>query len=534
MILNSEEKKRFIEFSDILNKDERSLLVDYLEGNNSLEVSNNSTVSANFKHCQKSINEIFSNQNLKDLCEENPEIATQVSSQILKALDGTVRESIVSNPYVEEIALYEKCQAETILQFVNDADYFINYFHNKHFVDENSINFYHKILKEKDILQKEPLRLSALKEAFENDWHSRLNDKIFKWEMEQIDKAREELCKELYSKADNFKKLKNAICPFTDFLETGRLWDMSIGIWRKTDFNVLSSYSQFLEKEKEIKELAEMLGRLRGAEDESLEIEVKETIIVQGWTTEYAVKSELVGIHESDDLGALLPSEVALLSDHFTEPIFYQKFAEKKLLTFDYTEKVSQDLTKEIFTKQAMKKPRDKGPIIVSIDTSGSMAGTPEMIAKLMCFALMQIALRDNRKCFLISYSTSTATLDLSDLQNSIPRLIDFLSMSFHAGTDPEAAFVDIMDQLEIGDYSKSDVVFISDFIMPDLSIEMKDKVIRSREDKGTLFHSLIVSNAANPQILRIFDNNWFYDCRSEKAIVNLATDLRKFQRGRV
>lgn len=533
MSLNPEAREHFIEFGNILDRGERARLVDYLEAKAARTDVPGQRGSPHFEHCLRSIDDIFSDDGLQACTAENPAVADQVAAQVLEAFEGAQHQATVGNPFVEEAHLIERCHGLGPDEFAKGAETFFGFVRENYRRADLNVGFYRKALEDRAAMEKEPLRLTALKEAFEGDWSARLSEKQMKWEMEQLDKVREALCQELYSKAENFEKLKKAMLPYTDFLETGRLWDMSRGVWRRTDFNVLSSYSRFLEKEKEIKELAEMLGRLREAEDEAFEEEVKQTVIVQGWMTEHASKAELVGVHESDDLSALLPSEVALLSESLTEPIFFKKFAEKKLLTFDYMERVSQQHTEEISSKHTQRRPKDKGPIIVCIDTSGSMAGTPERVAKLMCFALMQIALRDKRKCFLVNYSNTTATLDLSGLSDSIPRLLDFLTMSFHGGTNEEPAFAEILAQLDKGDFSSADVVFISDFITRDLSEPTKDRINKSKQEKRTKFHSLIISHAANPDILGIFDNNWLYDLTSDRAIRNLATDIRGFIRSK-
>ena len=48
----------------------------------------------------------------------------------------------------------------------------------------------------------------------------------------------------------------------------------------------------------------------------------------------------------------------------------------------------------------------DVGPFIVCIDASGSMRGFPEQCAKAIAFALMQIALAEERDCYVIIFST--------------------------------------------------------------------------------------------------------------------------------
>lgn len=93
--------------------------------------------------------------------------------------------------------------------------------------------------------------------------------------------------------------------------------------------------------------------------------------------------------------------------------------------------------------KKRIKKEQDEdaqGPFIICVDTSGSMHGTAENVSKTLCFAILKIAIRDNRKCFLISYSTQLMTLNLTDFKTSIDKLIEFLSMSFNGGTDATPA----------------------------------------------------------------------------------------------
>ena len=54
------------------------------------------------------------------------------------------------------------------------------------------------------------------------------------------------------------------------------------------------------------------------------------------------------------------------------------------------------------------KEPRlEKGPIIVSIDTSGSMCGRPIELATCLLRQLLQMAKKQKRKCFLISFSVT-------------------------------------------------------------------------------------------------------------------------------
>ena len=97
------------------------------------------------------------------------------------------------------------------------------------------------------------------------------------------------------------------------------------------------------------------------------------------------------------------------------------------------------------------------------------MHGTPEQVAKTLCFALLKIAIQENRKCYLISFSTGIQTLNLTDLKNSLNLILDFLSMSFHGGTDASPALEEALRMLNTNDYKEADVLMISDFVMSSL-----------------------------------------------------------------
>ena len=128
----------------------------------------------------------------------------------------------------------------------------------------------------------------------------------------------------------------------------GRLWDLSKGDWQKVGFDALEKYAKILEKDKVLNELAELLGRTEQAEQTMEEETFVNTRLTPEWKLNPAFNSDLVGIHQSDDLTSLLPAEVALLSDVNLETVFYKKFAEKKLQTFERQGK-SMNLKEEKF-----------------------------------------------------------------------------------------------------------------------------------------------------------------------------------------
>jgi len=203
----------------------------------------------------------------------------------------------------------------------------------------------------------------------------------------------------------------------------------------------------------------------------------------------------------------MLPAEAALLADESMELLFYKKFTEKKLQTFEYQAKVLSYEEEEIKSKRQKEKEGKKGPFIICVDTSGSMHGTLETVAKTLCFALLKMAVKDNRKCYLISFSTAIETLNLTDLKNNLDKLIEFLSMSFNGGTDAVPAMREAIRILETEDYKKADVIMVSDFVMSGFEWQTKAQIIAARENK-TKFHSLVIGDSGNKNAIEEFDSN--------------------------
>jgi uncharacterized protein with von Willebrand factor type A (vWA) domain len=351
-------------------------------------------------------------------------------------------------------------------------------------------------------------KFSSVLEHFCDTWETLLFHKITQWELAVIDTMRREFLEELYQKIDKLKKLRELLLPDSPGA-AGRLWDMNKGAWQHLDFSTLYRYAELLENDAQLRELCESLGRMRIAEiayEEELFTEIR---YIPDLSSEYSQKAEITGIRQSDDLDSMVPSEIALMADAQTESAFLKKYTEKRLLTYEYQTKMF--ASREVRTKSKRLKAKEyKGPFIICLDTSGSMHGTPETVAKTICFALLKIALRDRRACYLISFSTDIETLDLSDINNNIEQLIAFLAMAFHGGTDATAAIRKSLQMLDADAFRKSDIIVISDFIMAAFDTQLLQEIGKAKE-RNTTFHGLAIGKSANKKALDCFDHVWRY-----------------------
>jgi uncharacterized protein with von Willebrand factor type A (vWA) domain len=501
-----------------------SLIFEYLQDNETSKI-----VLSEFgvEKFEDAIESILSDKTMRELCAKDPDLNEHIATDILDFINKTRRRIQKSeDPFENEQNLLDNFKQ-------NDKDTFEKSWETTApFVQETyepqilDTEFYHAEFQESlspSKKEKSSVSFESVKEHFTDKWGGLLFQKKLQWELDIIEEQRKKFCEELYKQIEQLKKLQELLEPFTG--ELGRLWDMSKGRWQKVNFDVLKQYAELLKRDKSLQELAEMLGRMRQAEREYEEEIFADMVIKPAWEVEHAAKAELVGIHESDDISSMLPAEAALLADETTEPLFYKKFVEKKLQTFEYQAKVLSFEEEELKKKRQKEKEDKKGPFIICVDTSGSMHGTPETVAKTLSFALLKMAVRDNRKCYLISFSTAIETLNLTDLKNNLEKLIEFLSMSFNGGTDAVPAMREALRMLETEDYKKADVIMVSDFVMSGFDEQTKNQIIAAKEKK-TKFHSLVIGQSGNKNTIEEFDSNWVYNSNNSGCVLQLVKDI--------
>ncbi len=521
--------QKFTQFGSIADKKTREKIAQHiakeLSSGSNEEISLSDSETENFA---SSIDEILDHKTLKELCRQSPELTSTITQEILEWINKTKREIIsADNPCEQEKELLDTFSKTTRQSFKHDWVEASGFLTDTYHKDQIDVSFYESEFKrsfsEKE--QDKKISFESLKEHFTDKWQQLLFKKQTAFELEIIERSRKKFCEELYRRIEELKKLQELLEPFTN--ELGRLWDMSKGLWQRTNFDILKHYAELLKHDKSLNELAEMLGKMRQAEKEYEEELFSKTVLKTEWKVEHASKEDLIGVHESDDLSSLLPSEAALLADPALETVFYKKFAEKKLQTFEYESRTLALHEEQEQAKRLKEKEEQKGPIIICVDTSASMHDTPETVAKTLCFALLKIALRENRKCYLISFSTGIETLALTDLKNSLDKIIGFLTMSFNGGTDASPAMREALRMLGTQDYKKADLLVISDFIMPAFDKTTQEQIAQAKQNK-TKFHSLTIGSSHNYNVINDFDHNWVYDANRKDSMLILVKNLNE------
>lgn len=193
-----------------------------------------------------------------------------------------------------------------------------------------------------------------------------------------------------------------------------------------------------------------------------------------------ASKSDIEGITVGNNLSALLPSEVALLSDKNTQDIFYKNYAEKRLQVF-------------ASASQSTRPDEHKdGPVIICVDESSSMTGEPLKTAITLAYAVTIIAKSRHRQVLIVAYSDSHKFMRVESLGRQRKQLLDFLSNVSMGGNNENSMFRwlfrDILPQEE--KFKTADILCISDFGWVMIEEYVK-KLIEAQKASGMKFYGL-------------------------------------------
>lgn len=449
----------------------------------------------------------------KILEKENPFVEETVFNQQI----GPVLPQYLQMGIKKYISDYNKIQSVKTYKPNIDLNFYQNSF-------EKNISTEKKKKSEKAIAEDNQIISRNLKAEMHKELIRRKTD----WELAQIEKQRKILLKELYEKIEKFKKIFERLKSFTK--NFGRLWDLAQGELNDNGFDILEKYAELLQDDEGLSLLAEMIGR-HHEEEQKFHKELRAKIVVETvYNPEPAYKGEIAGLRLSDSLLDALPSELALYNNPSTYQIFKMKYAQKQLLSYSYTRNIEYKKThEELEEVEVGETIEHKGPMIICVDTSGSMQGTPERVAKTVAFALAQKSLEEERGCYLISFSTRIETMDLSSFNSidGITNLIKFLRMSFNGGTDANPALNHSVKLLEEKEWKNADVLMISDFVMGTLDSELEEK-IKAQQKKKCRFFSLAVTSGGNNEVISTFDKNWIYDTSSRDSSKKLVRQLEE------
>jgi len=342
-----------------------------------------------------------------------------------------------------------------------------------------------------------------------DQWQKAIDQVRSEWELKKIEALRAELLKQLDDLLRLLQQLKNQLEALG--LDPGLLLDLSKGNLSAQDIEHFQRWAKYLAEDQGVRSLCDLLGKVRqmALSDRIERVKVSYTRNIQ--LPDINSREEIIGLRLGRDLEHALPSELALLADAETAILFDLKYIESRLMCFDMQGiQMLQEHMETEEDRQVSEKEK-QGPMVICVDTSGSMSGMPETIAKAVALFMATKAKEQKRPCYLINFSTNIETLNLTN-DFGMESLINFLKMSFHGGTDVAPALSHALEVMQKDAYKKTDLLIISDFIMGGLPETILSQ-IEAQRINGNRFYSLVVGSCYMTQRLKsLFDQEWIYN----------------------
>jgi uncharacterized protein with von Willebrand factor type A (vWA) domain len=203
---------------------------------------------------------------------------------------------------------------------------------------------------------------------------------------------------------------------------------------------------------------------------------------------------EMVGVTLDGDVGRLVPTELAALTDELLELDAMRRLVERQSMCREYQGVESQD----------------QGPIVVCVDESDSMNDDRVCQAKAFALAMAWIARHQKRWICLIGYSGGTTgnLLVIPPGKSDESELIEWLIHFYGGGTTMDVPLAELpttyWDQIK-APRGKTDLVLITDAIVR-VPNEMRVNFLKWKEAEKVKVISLIIGSSQAGDLEHISD----------------------------
>lgn len=271
----------------------------------------------------------------------------------------------------------------------------------------------------------------------------------------------------------------------------GRAWDHSLKALHREYFGNLEKYASILRKSSDLKSILEQVGRIE------LEYGSKKLSL-----SPYS-KSEVHSVTFSGDIQTLLPAEAVKLKNPLLKRKFYADMLEGKLLTYQ--------LKGENWNSDTAGKKR-KGPVVALVDTSASMRGSPELLAKAVLLAVAGRMLKENRdvKVILFSSKWQTVEIELTNKKRMGQEFLDFLKFTFGGGTDFNTALrAGLKAMKNEKAFEGADLLFLTDGFSELSEVPLIREWNEIKAERKARIFSLIIGNYDAGGLEQISDHTY-------------------------
>ena len=240
-------------------------------------------------------------------------------------------------------------------------------------------------------------------------------------------------------------------------------------------------------------------------------------------TTLPGAPGELRGLTHGDRLDRMVPAEAQLLRHPVLHKLWRARRAEARLLHYDSAAELidwrpDPQAPPRERDAPAVPEPLARGPMIVALDTSGSMRGAPEAIAKAIVLEAMRTAAREQRGCKLIAFGGAGELIEADLALNGagLAALLTLIGQGFDGGTDVQAPIERAIARVREQRWASADLLVVSDGEFG-CTPETLAALDAARATLGLRVQGVLVGDRETMGLMNVADHiHWVRDWRHE------------------
>ncbi len=232
---------------------------------------------------------------------------------------------------------------------------------------------------------------------------------------------------------------------------------------------------------------------------------------------------ELRGIRLSGRLEGMLGSEAAMLLHPVLHKLWRARRAEQRLLTYD-SQALLVDWRPDPAARARLQPepPRpealQRGPIVLCLDTSGSMRGAPETLAKAIALEALRTAHRERRGCVLIAFGGPGELVEheLAPTRDGLRALLALMGQAFDGGTDVQGPIERAIARVHEQRWTAADLLIVSDGEFGCMPATL-DRLDEARATLGLRVQGVLVGDRETMGLMEVADHiHWVRDWRRD------------------
>jgi uncharacterized protein with von Willebrand factor type A (vWA) domain len=255
-------------------------------------------------------------------------------------------------------------------------------------------------------------------------------------------------------------------------------WDQLRGLLRSGNWQQVMRIRALIERMPQLARVIRQLGRAR-ITDEPDEARAQDLVLMQQALAPRhrqrpvrvpGLPGETRGVYRSGRIARMLSAEMLLLGHPRLRLVWHARHAERALLSYQEDDRMAEPILElvPVLRPSPLRQPErrlEAGPMLLCVDTSGSMQGGAEAVAKAVVLEAMRVAHAQQRACYLFAFGgpEEIVETELSPDLAGLEQLAAFMGQGFHGGTDICGPLERALARLDDARWQLADLLIASD-----------------------------------------------------------------------